>query len=206
MKWRGKRIVFEGGDLVLYPLRHTSTDNVGLTEDLWRQHRKGLRGYIARRVQDTAAVDDILQLVFLKAHEKLHTVQSKDSIPGWLYRIAANVIADHYRGQKHDEELPEEIAAPEPERDYAGELAECLSPFIAALPEKYGVAIVLAEIDGLPQKEVALRLGISLSGAKSRIQRGREKLRELLQDCCEIETGRTGIVGYELRGNNCSCD
>lgn len=175
-------------------------------DDLWRQHRKGLHSYIARRVRDAAAVEDILQVVFLKAHENLHAVQSKDSIAAWLYRIAANGIADYYRGHKYHDELPEEIEAPEPERDYVGELADCLQPLISALPEKYGDAITLSEIEGLPQKEVALRLGISLSGAKSRIQRGREKLRDLLQECCEIETGRTGIIGYEPRSNNCACE
>lgn len=179
-----------------------------LMDDLWHKYRKNLRSYVARRVQDAAAVDDILQVVFLKAHENLHMLKSKDSVAAWIYRIAANMIADHYRGQKYDEELPEEIEAPEPEpeRDYVGELAECMQPLISALPEKYGIALTLSEIDGLSQKEVAIRLGISLSGAKSRIQRGREKLRELLQDCCEIETGPTGIIGYEPRCKNCSCD
>lgn len=177
-----------------------------LMDDLWYKYRKSLRSYVARRVQDAAAVDDILQVVFLKAHENLHMLKSKDSIAAWIYRIAANVVADHYRGQKYDEDLPEEIEAPEQERDYVGELAECMQPLISALPEKYRIALTLSEINGLSQKDVAIRLGISLSGAKSRIQRGREKLRELLQDCCEIETGPTGIIGYEPRYKNCSCD
>jgi RNA polymerase sigma factor (sigma-70 family) len=114
--------------------------------------------------------------------------------------MQANAIVDHYRSQKPWEELPVDIAAPESKRDYVAELATCLQPLIAEMPETYRTALVLSEIEGLPQREVADRLNISLSGAKSRVQRGREKLRQHLLDCCEIETGRAGITGYEPRG------
>ena len=168
----------------------------------WLEHRSRLRGYIAKRVRDRDAVDDILQEVFLKVNASLHGVKSHVSISAWLYRIAANAIADHYRAQKPWEELPDEVAAPEPEQDFIAELATCLQPFIAELPESYRTALLLSEIEGLPQREVAELLNISLSGAKSRVQRGREKLRQRLFDCCDIETGRGGIVGYEPRDRN----
>jgi RNA polymerase sigma-70 factor (ECF subfamily) len=170
----------------------------------WQEHRSRLRGYIAKRVRDRDAVDDIIQEVFLKVNASLHSVKSHGSISAWLYRIAANAIADHYRAQKPWEELPDEVAAPEPEQDLIAELATCLQPLIAELPESYRTALVLSEIEGLPQREVAERLNISLSGAKSRVQRGREKLRQRLLDCCDIETGRGGIVGYEPRGRKCN--
>lgn len=173
--------------------------------DLWAEHKAKLRGYIAKHVRDSAAVDDILQDVFLKLHTSLHTVRSHGSLAPWLYRIAANAIADHYRMQKPSEEISDELAAPEPEPDYIGDLAACLQPLIDELPETYRAALVLSEIEGLPQKEVADRLGLSLSGAKSRVQRGREKLRQRLSECCNIETGKNGIVGYELRDPKRGC-
>jgi RNA polymerase sigma-70 factor (ECF subfamily) len=71
------------------------------------------------------------------------------------------------------------------------------------LTEIYRITLTLSEIEGLPQQQVAERLGLSLSGAKSRIQRGREKLRQRLLDCCDIETGRVGIIGYEPRVPKC---
>lgn len=176
--------------------------------DFWKQHHSRLRSYVAKRVRERDAVDDILQDVFLKVSANLHTVESQGSISAWLYRIAANTIADHYRSHKPWEELPgdDELVAPEPQRDFVAELATCLQPFIADLPETYRSALQLSEIEGLPQKEVARRLGISLSGAKSRVQRGREKLRQRVLDCCHIETGRSGIIGYEPRVRNCSID
>jgi RNA polymerase sigma-70 factor (ECF subfamily) len=172
--------------------------------DFWQEHRTRLRGYIAKRVRENDAVEDILQDVFLKAHTSLHTLKSHGSTASWLFRIAASAIADYYRSQKPWDELPDDLAAPEPERDYVTELATCLQPLIADLPETYQSALMLSEIQGLPQKEVANRLGISLSGAKSRVQRGREKLRQRLLDCCDIETGRGGIIGYEPRNKKCN--
>lgn len=173
--------------------------------DFWNEYKTRLRSYIARRVQGRDAVDDILQDVFLKAYASLHTVKSQGSLAPWLYRIAANAIADYYRGQKPTEEISDELAAPVPEVDVVAELATCLQPLIDGLPETYRLPLVLSEIEGLTQKEVADRLGLSLSGAKSRVQRGREKLRERLHDCCEIETGQSGIVGFTVRNKKYGC-
>jgi RNA polymerase sigma-70 factor (ECF subfamily) len=172
--------------------------------ELWRQHRAALRGYIARRVREADAVDDILQEVFLKAYTGLHAVKSPGSVAAWLYRIAAHAVADHYRARRPVETLPEQMAAPAPERDAIAELAACLQPLIDRLPATYRTALVMSEIDGLPQREVADRLGLSLSGAKSRVQRGREHLRRLLTECCDIEIGRRGVVAYERREEQCA--
>lgn len=171
----------------------------------WGEHKTRLRSYIANRVRERDAVDDILQDVFLKAHTNLHTVKSNGSITAWLYRIAANSIADYYRGQRPSEEISDELPAPESEPDYIGELASCLHPLIADLPETYRLPLMLSEIEGRTQQEVATQLGLSLSGAKSRVQRGREKLRKRIMECCDIETERGGIVGYEVRNKARGC-
>ena len=172
------------------------------TADFWQEHKTRLRSYIAKRVRERDAVDDILQEIFLKAHTSLHTLKSPGSLTAWLYRLAANAIIDHYRARPSWLTLPKELTAPEPERDYTAELAACLQPLIHNLPEIYQAALVLSELEDLPQKEVAKRLGLSLSGAKSRVQRGREMLRRRLLDCCDIEPGRGGILGYEPRNKN----
>jgi len=174
--------------------------------DFWNEHKTRLHRYIAGRVRQREVVEDILQDVFIKAHSSLHAVKEPGSLTAWLYRIAANAVADYYRAQKPAEEVPEHLAAPEPEPDYIAELAACLQPLIAALPETYRLPLVLSEIEGLTQKEVAARLGLSLSGAKSRVRRGREKLRQRLLACCDIELGQSGIIGYEVRDKQRGCD
>lgn len=167
--------------------------------NFWQEYKNLLRGYIAKRVRDADAVDDLLQEVYLKAHMSLHTLKAKGSIVSWLFRITANTIADHYRSRKPADTLPDELVAPESEPDPVAELAVCLRPLVAGLPEGYRSAIVLSELEDLPQREVATRLGISLSGAKSRVRRGREKLRESLLECCDVELSQGRIVSYEPR-------
>lgn len=176
------------------------------TTDLWEEHKTRLHDYIAKRVPDRHVADDILQDVFLKAHLSLHAVKAPGSVSAWLFRVAANAVADYYRTHKPADQLPEDLPIPEQQRDYIAELASCLQPLIEDLPEIYRTALVLSEIEGVTQREVAKRLGISVSGAKSRVQRGREKLRERLSQCCEIEVGRNGIVGYEVRDKRCGCN
>lgn len=184
------------------PDRQVTRSRIPL-DDLWREHKTRLRGYIAKRVQEHEAVDDILQEVFIKAHGNLNTVKHAGSVSAWLYRVAANAIADHYRARQPWEELSDQLPAPEAERNYIAELASCLQPLIADLPETYRDALVMSEIKGMAQREVAERLGISLSGAKSRVQRAREKLRQRLYDCCDIEIGRRGLMDYEPRDRSC---
>ena len=169
------------------------------TADIWQEHRSRLRAYIARRVRDASSVHDILQCVFLKLHTGVNRIQSRASLTAWLYRVTANAVADHFRAAKRWEELPDELAAAEPEQNCIAELAACLEPLIAGLPDRYRSALLLSEIKGVPLKEVGELLGISVSGAKSRVQRGRKQLRQRLTQCCEVQTEQGAIIDCEVR-------
>jgi RNA polymerase sigma-70 factor (ECF subfamily) len=176
------------------------------TTDIWQEHRSRLRAYIATRVRDASAVDDILQNVFLKLHTRLDTIRSRESVMAWLYRVAANAVADHFRAAKRWQEVPIALPAAEAERNCIGELLDCIEPLLATLPETYRAAVVLSEIQSVPLKTVAETLGISLSGAKSRVQRGRAQLREKLGQCCDVQMQRGAIVGCEPRPDVRCCE
>lgn len=171
----------------------------------FQEQRLRLRKYIERRVPDGHVADDILQEIYLKLHANLSGIRSSASVTAWLYRVAANAIVDYYRARRPTAELPEHVPSPRLEDDSLTALASCINPLIDELPEKYRKALQLSEIEGLTQKEAADRLGISLSGLKSRVQRGREKLRQRLTQCCAVEVGPNGIAGYEIRDPNCRC-
>ena len=92
----------------------------------------------------------------------------------------------------------------DPELEHAEPLREAFRKMIFSLPEPYRQALVLTEFEGLTQKELASRLGISLSGAKSRVQRGREKLKQDLLECCRFEFDRRGkVIECEPRQSDC---
>ena len=172
---------------------------------VWYDWQAALRRYVGRRVRQPADTDDVLHEVFLKIEAHLAQLREPGRLAAWLYRIADHAIADHYRGQRPWDELPDDLPAPESEADATAALAACLRPMIEALPETYRQAVLWSEIDGLPQREVAERLGISLSGAKSRVQRGREQLRAIVLGCCHVEPDGDGLACKQKPGGARYC-
>ncbi len=174
-------------------------------DEVWRNHHAGVRRFVRRRVSDHHDAEDIVQDVFVRAQESLHQLQSADRLAAWLSRIAANRIVDHYRSRRPIEELPEDLAAQEAEEDPVATLAPCLPDMIERLPETYRDAVRLSEIEGIAQHVVAQRLDLSVSGAKSRVQRGRALLRQLVEKCCRVFMGGRSIVGFERLTDQCAC-
>lgn len=176
----------------------------------WESLRGELVRFVRGRVADAAAADDIVHDVLLRALAELEGPEPPVHLRGWLYRVTRNAIVDHFRARRPTEELPEEIGAtPEPEEESSAEreLAHCLAPLLATLPPDYREALALAEVDGLAQKEIARRTGLTLSGVKSRVQRGRRKLREAVLDCCRVEVDRRGgIVDFRQRAGCRPCE
>ena len=164
-------------------------------EHIWHEFAAKLGQFIRARVNDPATAEDILQDVFVKIQARLDQLKDPAKLQSWIYLIARNAIIDHYRTRKDTVEVPETlIAEAEPESDEAEELEAAFRRMIYSLPEPSREALVLTEFDGLTQKQLAERLGISLSGAKSRVQRGREQLKEMLHECCTFEFDRRGKV------------
>ena len=176
------------------------------TETLWRDHHDRLAAFIRSRVVDRATADDILQEVFLKVHTASPSVTDGTKLRSWLYRVARNAVVDHYRSSKPQEPLPESLAQPTSARGEAArrELTACLRPMMDRLPLPYKEAVTLADLEDRPQQEIAQTQGLSLSGAKSRIQRGRVMVKELLAQCCQLEFDHRGIlVDYEPGNHPC---
>jgi RNA polymerase sigma-70 factor (ECF subfamily) len=181
-----------------------------------------LTAFVAQRVDDPADVADLVQTVFLRVHQHLASIADEQRLLPWLFQITRNAIADYYRApvrrreiggvgpdgavelgaghgiarpSGHSEPLhpadPRSAADDEPA---ARQLAGCVRPLLELLPLSYREALTLVEFDGVPQVEVAARLGISVSGMKSRVQRGRAMLRDGLLACCDVSRSATGGV------------
>ena len=179
------------------------------TKTIWENFRNSLKQFIMRRVQNEDDAEDILQNVFLKIHNKIEDLKDESKLHSWIYQITRNAIIDYYRSRKDTVELPEIPQKPkdDPPSDASREISSCIKPMIDGLSEKYQEAIALTEIKGFTQKEIAENLGISLSGAKSRVQRARGKLKEELLACCHFEFDRRGsILTYKPKGKVCPCN
>lgn len=175
-------------------------------EQLWQAYSTRLGNFIHSRVQDDAEAEDILQEVFIRIHRSLCCSDAWDKPDAWFYQITRNLIIDHYRKRRELVELSEELPAGAdlPDEDTAAELALSLREWIEELPEPYRQALLLTEYEGLSQQELADRMGISLSGAKSRVQRARGRLRDMLLNCCHFVLDRRGHV-MEYYARCCCC-
>ena len=183
-------------------------------ETVWRDFHARLLSFIARRVRDRDSAEDILQEVMLRIHRHAGELERSSAVGAWVHQITRNAIADHYRKASGRRERPSGIdldrQQPLLPEDAAGELrselAACLRPLLERLPARHREALTLTEIEGLTQATAAAQLGLSTSGMKSRVQRGRAELKELLTDCCEIELDRRGgVSSYRPFGGTCDC-
>lgn len=184
---------------------------VTTTEQVWDAFHTPLQLFIRRRVSDEVTAEDVLQDVFLKIHQHVETLKDVKKLESWIYQITRNAIIDTYREPRPTTtleaaeilDLPEEL----PADDVVSELLPCVRAMVKSLPERDRQALVLTEYQGLTQKELSERLGLSFSGGKSRVQRAREKLKQQLLECCHFELDRRGhVIDYQSRCTCCSTD
>ena len=180
-----------------------ASDPLALYEDF----APPLRAFLARRVPAGVEADDLLQDVFLRVVRHLSALRGTERPEAWLFQIARNALRDTLRArQRRDgrtDALETDLPAGSetgPDRAAEAELAPCLTGMIGRLAEPYRSAIELTSLRGLTQADAARQAGISVSGMKSRVQRGREQLRRMLVRCCEIEVdARGGVADFHLR-------
>lgn len=178
----------------------TIADAQDATYQIWVELKANLHRFIARRTSNEADADDILQEVFVKIHSNIGRLRDTTKLHAWVYRITRNAITDHYRSRRTELSLDavepdaldiaeEELPESEAERE---EIMACLGPMVQRLPDDYREALLLSDLQGITQAKVADELKISVSGAKSRVQRARGKMKAMLLDCCHFEFDRLG--------------
>ena len=182
----------------------SSQQNGAATDAVWRRFATELHRFFRRRVADDTIADDLLQECFLRIHQRLPQLADPSRAGAWVSTIARNLVRDHYRHAKpvaspltDDIASVDEPVAFDPVEQHLG---AWIRARLADLPEHEARAIELADLEGIRQTVAATQLGLSHSGFKSRVQRGRSKLRDALDDCCKIELGPTGrVLDYHRR-------
>lgn len=187
--------------------------------EMWDDLRSRLRSFVARRVSSPDDVDDIVQDVFLRMQRGLPALRDERRFGPWVYRVARSAVAEYRRTRaRHpsaDGEVPEQHApAPDDDgnEDAFQKASSCVAALVTRLPSPYREAITLSELQGTAQSVAAGRAGVSLSGMKSRVQRGRKLLRERLLGCCDVGLdARNKVIscaphkGQQSRGGSSEC-
>jgi RNA polymerase sigma-70 factor, ECF subfamily len=196
-----------------------------LTERMWQDVIAQLRGFVRRRIADPDRAEDLVGEILLRIYQNLGSLEDQDRLAHWVSRVARNAVIDEYRRAARAREqlvgtptdstaVDAAVAAavgpdPEDESSAVDELSRCLRPLLAGLPPEQRRAVELIDLDGLPQAGAARREGVSLSGMKSRVQRGRRRLAELLGQCCTLTLDARGIpMDYEPTAGcdrSCGC-
>ncbi|MCL1139075.1 RNA polymerase sigma factor SigZ [Shewanella pneumatophori] len=175
------------------------------TESIWQEYRNKIKVFLHAKVSDPDDVDDLLQEILIKTFDNLHSVQSEAKVKSWLYQVANNAIIDFYRkrgraAQLEGEELWYELSEESTEQA----LSRCIEPFINALPEDSSALLTAIDLHGQSQKDYAAEHGISYSTLKSRVQKSRERLRGLYEECCYLSLDKQGnVVEFDPKSSNC---
>jgi RNA polymerase sigma-70 factor (ECF subfamily) len=176
-----------------------------LLETIWRENHDQLLTFINKRIKNKEESEDILQEVFIKILSKIGTLKDSSKLQAWVYQMTRNAIIDNIRKKKF-QEMEAEIKDIEDETDEnaMNEATGWIGKYVDALPENYREAVILYEMKGLSQKEIAEQLGISYTNARSRIQRGRQLIKKKLTDCCIFNVDVYGnIIDFQKRTNSC---
>jgi len=174
---------------------------------IWIEFHKELKAFIFNKTRNQADTDDILQEVFIKIIRHIHKVNQAKNLRQYVYGIVRNTINDHFRNEKSHVEIKDlETEISEEENiSLNSTIAECcIKPFIQKLPSTYREALLITEFQDISQKDLAKKLNISYSGAKSRVQRGKEKLKDLILQCCAYQSDKYGNL-IDPEEANCAC-
>ncbi len=172
--------------------------------EIYDRHYARVRGYAASMLRDDSASDDVVQETFLRAQAHLESVREPDKVAAWLFRVAHNLCMDSLRARRASRIDPaadietaraarvEACAQSDLER---GEMSACVRAKVGELPETDRSIILLCDLAGLSQEEIAQVLGIGVGAVKVRLHRARKKLRAVLESACSFERdGRNVLV------------
>jgi len=186
------------------------------TETIWNLFCCKLKPYILKWISDPDIADDIIQDVFVKIHEKIDSLKDSEKVHSWVLQITKNTVFDYLRKQKirfndlddieNEEEKITDSIKVKNERDLQSEINAGLESMIGSLPQKYREALIWVEYEGLSQIDLAKKLKISPSGAKSRVQRARKMIQNMLMECCHYEFDKYGTVIGVKQSECCCCN
>ncbi len=185
-------------------------------DDIFSEYEKPIRDYVLRMVREKSAAEDLTQVVFLKVHNNLASFQDKSKLSTWIYKIATNVCLDYFRSASYKKgerthTLESEVSREdsynnEDQRDVSveehvikEEMGDCVREYVDGLPEDYRTVIILHDLQGIKNREIAEILSCSLDTVKIRLHRARKKLKAILESNCDFDRDDSNVLGCDRK-------
>jgi RNA polymerase sigma-70 factor (ECF subfamily) len=199
--------------------RETQSQEGGLLNfsDVFAEYQRPIYNYLLRMTQNQAEAEDLTQETFIRVHYSLPSFRGEASLSTWIYRIATNVSLDHFRRnatrqaktalsleetESEGEWIVDEAASPPEQVAAQSEMSDCVQRFIQGLPPSYRAVMVLHDLQGLKNREIADVLDCSLDTVKIRLHRARKKLRASLNAGCDFAHDERNVFVCEPKAEN----
>lgn len=165
-------------------------------DEAMRRYSSSLLGFAQKRLRNAGDAEDAVQDVFVQAIRYRRSFGTARNQKAWLFQVMRGVIADHYRRKQV---LPSEVEIharqlPERREDLHRDMEGCVDFLAGQIPTAQGAAVLAVDRRKISQIDVARNNGLPHSTIKSRVQRGRARLKQVLLGCCFRENKITGRV------------
>ncbi len=187
--------------------REEDKDTTLELDAIYKEFRPAIRGYLQRLTKNPFVADDLTQEVFIRVHRNLSSFRGDSSLKTWIYRVASSVFHDHLRKIQSKKgkvssgtestpswEFEDETGQLPDESSIQSSQGSCVRQYIEALSPSYRAVLVMHDMQGLTNPEIAEILGCSLATAKIRLHRAREKLKAAMDQGCELSVDRRGAL------------
>ena len=167
--------------------------------EIWEDYKSSLFGYIKKRVTDNDDAKDILQDVLIKSYQYCSKGKTVVHLKSWLFKITQNTIIDYFKKNKNSS-FDIDFADETNQSSLIGEASEYIKVLLKLLPKEYAIPLYMYDLENISQKEIAEKLNLTLPNTKSRIQRGRIKLKERFLECCLVEFDENGeMISFDIK-------
>lgn len=160
--------------------------------NIWNNSKEKLYRYVLSQFRNVELAEEVTQEVLFKIHKSCCSQKEINNLNSWLYQIAHNTSLDILKKETKKIKLIQVDENQESSPKWE-ELSFFLESLIDFLPKKYAIPLKMADLDGIPQKDIAIELGLGLSATKSRIQRARELLKQEIKTCYHLKIDKNGV-------------
>ncbi|UCE65844.1 MAG: sigma-70 family RNA polymerase sigma factor [Candidatus Zixiibacteriota bacterium] len=191
--------------------------------DIFNTYQKPIYNYVLRMVRNNDIAEELSQEIFIKTYNNLSSFQGNSKISTWIYQIATNTCLDYfrtsgYKKSKSTDQLDQDFFSEETQIDdvskilsleeglIKSEMAECIRDYIESLPGDYRTVIILHDLEGFKNREIANILDFSLDTVKIRLHRARKKLQSILASNCDFYRDKNDVLCCDRKSCKDDCE